>query len=615
MAPISRRAFLRRVVVGTGALTLFQNGGWEYANAAADPTIVFTLRILHVNDHHAHIEPIVETNFTPNRNHGGVSRRQTYIKAARAAAAAAGATTGLLVLDAGDVFQGTLYYNQYKGYADLDFYRRFGLDAITIGNHEFDDGPTNLAKFIDGATTGTYPTPPTLPPGVTGVAPGTGSNFPVISANITVTAGSPLDTRIKPSTIVNVTANGAVRKIGIFGLTTQDTASLSSPGPTVTFGEPVAAANAAIAGLKATPGGVDTIIGLTHVGYDVDQLLGKNITNTPLIIGGHTHTPVGPQPASQGAYPTIVTDKNGEQVLVLTDWEWGRWMGDIVINYDKDGKIISGTGVPVELIADSTKTGYVQPDATIEPIVAVKDAAGKVTAGYAQQIDVIRTTPVGSSTVGLNGTTALVRSQETNLSNLIADAILAKVADDAAKVSYPSVVITNGGGIRASINAGNISYGDVLTVLPFGNTIYRVDLTGALLRQAISGGLDKIGISGNGRFPVIANLRFKYSASLPVGQRLLDLKVKVKGAYVAVDDAATYRIYTNNFNGIGGDEYVAFTKGTNKLDIGFILADAVAEYITKNSPIDNTKIEFGRVLIQYNSYLPIAGTAVTGLVR
>lgn len=599
MATISRRTFLRRVTVGAGALTLFSTGGFTYVNAAAG-TPVFTLRILHVNDHHAHIEPIAETNFTPVRNHGGVSRRKTYIDTVRASVPA---EQGFLLLDAGDVFQGTLYYNQYKGYADLDFYRRMGIQAVTIGNHEFDDGPANLAKFIDGATTGTYPTPPA---GVPALA---GTNFPVISANITVTAASPLNGKIQPSTVINVTAAGAARKIGVFGLTTPDTAELSSPGPTVTFTEPNAAATAAITALQGQS--VNGIIGLTHIGYGADVALAQNTKGVYLIIGGHSHTPLGPQPAAGGPYPTIVTNLDGEQVLVLTDWEWGRWIGDLSVSFDANGKVAFVSGTPVELVADpKATTGYIAPNPDFETLI------GTDTTGYKAAIAALSNTPVGSSTVGLDGTTAVVRSRETNLGNLIADAILAKVAEDAAQVDYPSVAITNGGGIRASINAGSITYGNVLTVLPFGNTIARVDLTGAQLRQAISTGLDRVGAaSGSGRFPVVGNLRYAYTTNRPEGQRLKSLEVKTASGYAPVSAAGMYRVYTNNFMLVGGDGYVTFTQGTNKLDVGFILADALAEYIAANSPLDNSKIALGRVIAEYLRWLPSIARTVPVLAE
>lgn len=606
MADNSRRAFLRRVVVGAGTLTLYANGGFRYTNALAGPA-VYKLRILHTNDHHAHVEPIVETNFTPARNHGGVSRRFTRVKQVRAEQATANAGSDkydLMVLDAGDYFQGTLYYNQYKGYADLDFYRRMGYNVGTIGNHEFDDGPANLAKFIRGATEGIYAakgeTTPTPPAGTPALG---GTNFPIVSANIAVAAGNPLEGLIQPRVKVTLNATGAAVTTGIFGLTTQETPEISSPGAGVTFTDPVVAAQAQVDGL--TGEGVKNIIALTHIGYGIDLDLAAKTSGISLIIGGHSHTPLGPQPGAAGPYPTIVTNKAGKPVLVLTDWEWGRWLGDIVVTFDANGEATSVTAAPTELVADSTKPGYIVPDPEFETLI------GDANSGYKKQIAELSNTPVGTSTVGLDGATANVRSRETNLGNLLTDAMLAKTKADGDEVTYPKVAITNGGGIRASINAGPITYGNVLGVLPFGNTIARTDLTGVQLRAALESGLSNVGAaSGTGRFPQVSGLRFSYVPTAPVGKRLVKVEVKTATGYEPVTDTGMYRVYTNNFMLVGGDGYTVFAEGKNKLDIGFVLADALAEYIATLSAnggsVDNADIQFGRIIyLQYPRLAPI----------
>ncbi len=621
MTNITRRTFLRRMTVGAGTLTVAMNGGFEYVNAAAGPE-VFRIRVLHVNDHHSRLDATAETLASGVAvNHGGVPRRKAYIDSVRATEAAA--NRELLVLDAGDVFQGTLFYNLFKGYADLDFYRRIGIDAMTVGNHEFDDGPANLARFIEGATTGNYTPVPAGAPTTSLV--GVGTNFPVISANITVAAGSPLAGKIPASTVVTKIMNTIPRKIGIFGLTPRETKDLSSPGADVTFSEPNAAAATAITGLQGQA--VDGIIGLTHIGYTADLNLAANSRNVYVIIGGHSHTPLGPQPRSAGSYPTLATNLDGETVLIVTDWEWGRWVGDITVAFDAQGKIVtaSSTGIPVEMIADSTKPGHIVPDVTLAALLGRPERPATATTplvpatGYYVPIATLSATAVGSTTVALDGDRANIRNRETNLANLVADAMLFKTKADAAQVTYPSVALTNSGGIRATIAKGNINFGNVLTVLPFGNTIARVDLTGFQLRTAISIGLDQINAttpsSSGGRFPAVAGMRFIYNPLFPAGSRLRALfirKVTGTGAsavvtFVPVDDLSLYRVYTNNFMLTGGDGYTVLAQGSNRLDIGFLLADALAEYIREFSPIDATKIAGGRALGRSRN-LPLLGT-------
>src|SRR6476469_8291358 len=197
MATISRRTFIRHMVVGGSSLA------WlcvdlKFAHAAGPET--YRVRIIHTNDHHARIEPV--TGGTPVAPiHGGVSRRKTLIDAIRAEGG------NQVLIDAGDVFQGTLWFTQYLGQADLEFYNAMGYEAMTIGNHEFDKGQQPLADYIKRA------------------------NFPVLSANITADASAAIAGLFKPWIIKEIDG----QKIGIFGLTTEETPVLSSPGAGVTF--------------------------------------------------------------------------------------------------------------------------------------------------------------------------------------------------------------------------------------------------------------------------------------------------------------------------------------------------------------------------------------------
>lgn len=256
MAPISRRAFFKRALGAGAVLYLYANGGYRIVTAATGPE-VYRLRIVHANDHHARIEPEQVTikaasGSTPAlaRNFGGVARRKALFDAARAEAAAAAdvLAKNILFLDAGDVFQGTLYFNQYLGQADLEFYNALGYDAVAIGNHEFDRGDQTFADYLTKAT------------------------YPIVGANITATSG-PLASLITTAITVDAPAKGVMipgfiktvgtEKIGIFGVTTQETKISSSPGKDTNFSDPVATATAQVAALKAA--GATKIVALTHI--------------------------------------------------------------------------------------------------------------------------------------------------------------------------------------------------------------------------------------------------------------------------------------------------------------------------------------------------------------
>jgi 5'-nucleotidase len=524
---MSRRRFLKTsFAVGAGAmLSLYTDGSYRIALAADKPD--FRLRILHTNDHHARVEPIL--NSDGEVVHAGVARRKTLLDSIRK-------TNGLplLLLDAGDIFQGTLWFNLYSGLADLEFYNALGYDAVGVGNHEFDKTQADLANFIKKAA------------------------FPVVTANILTAASSPLNGLFTPHLIVEKSG----KRIGIFGLTTEDTPVLAlgaKAGSGVTFTPALQAAAGQVRVLREA--GADYVIALTHIGVEQDRRLAATVPGINLIVGGHSHTPMGPMvdpPVESRPYPEVVRGPNGNLVVVVQDWEWGRWLGDITLSF-KDGQVIDVVGNPTEVAA------AIAADPSFEARIAVLKGP----------IDALTQTVVGETTVELNGARGDVRTRETNLGNLIAEALLNKIAPDGAQIA-----ITNGGGIRASIDVGPVTVGDVLTVLPFGNTVARVDISGAQLKAALENGVGRVEEAA-GRFPQIAGFSFVFNPAAPAGSRVV--AITYNGA--PVDANATYRVATNNFMLVGGDGYSAFAEGANPLDTGFIMSDVVQEYIGANSPV------------------------------
>ncbi len=583
MQKISRRAFLRGTVMLGGGAVLTVVGDRYRIAMSAGPT-AYRVRIVHTNDTHARIEPAtVQIGATSagvaiNRDFGGVARRKTLIDQIRAAT-----TDDLLLLDAGDVFQGTLYFNQFNGLADLFFFNGLAYDAMAVGNHEFDQGQSALLAFVNGAS------------------------FPVLSANIGVDPAAVLAPAVSvtpltgagklgPRTIVTK-ASG--KKIGIFGLTPPDTGILSNAGIGVTFNaNVVAVAQAQVDALKIE--GADYIIGLTHVGYDLDKAIAAGVRGINVIIGGHSHTPLQTAAnatlplgiASAGPYPTVIQDPDGKDVVVCTDWEWGKWLGDMTVGFDAAGAISEITGVIRPVWAGGLGTRALLPGEQPE-IVADATFQAKIDTDYKPAIVALQSAVIGSASVSLDGERANVRNKETNLGDLIAETMLARTLTDGANVA-----ITNGGGIRASIAAGQVTVGSVLLVLPFGNTIALTTITGAQLLAAIENGLSQINFvtpSGSaGRFPQVAGLRFSYNPNFAVGARVTVLEIaQPGGGWVAVNPAASYRVATNNFMLTGGDGYATFAAGSNKVDTGYVMADVLADYFRANSPV--TKATDGRI--------------------
>ena len=373
---------------------------------------------------------------------------------------------------------------------------------------------------------------------------------------------------------------------------------VGDPDPADANTELVALINAQVADLKTQ--GADAIIALTHVGYLLDQSLAAKTAGIGLFIGGHSHTPLGPQPSKQGEYPTPITNADGENVPVLTDWEWGRWLGVFEVGFDDQGRVAEITGTPLEVMADTTNAAYVTPDAAFE---------ARITTDYKPPLDVLRSTKIGTTNVALNGIRTDVRAKETNLGSLIADALLDKTSTDGAEVA-----LINGGGVRASIAGPDITVGNVLEVLPFGNTIALVTVTGQQLFDALENGVSQIEL-GAGRFPQVAGWRFEFSADLPAEQRVLSVEIaNADGTFSPLSLTASYRVVTNNFMLGGGDGYATLAAGSDKVDSGLIMADVVQDYLTGNSPITAETVTLGRISRSYYLWLSQVNTA-TVVVR
>jgi 5'-nucleotidase len=497
----------------------------------------YQLNILHINDFHSRVESInrFDTTCTPEEEtkkecFGGVARLQTEIDARRKALEG----QNVLLLDAGDNFQGSLFYTAYKGAAEVEFLNGMKFDAMTVGNHEFDDGESALAPFLDKVL------------------------FPVVTANVQTDAESKLGDRIKPSVVLEVGG----QKIGIVGAVTNDTPEIASPGPHVKITDDVAAITSEVAKLKAQ--GVNKIIALTHVGYQRDMEAIAKIPDVDVVVGGHSHTLLSnTDPKAAGPYPTMVDNPGGYKVPVVTAASYSKYLGDLVVTFDDNGVVKEARGDPILL------------DASVEPNPAV---AARV-AELEKPIEKLRKTVIGVSEAPIEGSRDVCRAEECSMGNLVTDAML-----DRTKSQHIAIAIQNGGGLRASIDGGDVTVGEVLTVLPFQNTVATFQLGGADIIAALENGLSQIE-QGAGRFPQVSGLRFSYDKSRPPGSRVVSVEVKDGDSFVALDPNKTYGVVTNNYLRAGGDGYKVFAdKGQNAYDYGADLEQVVADYLAAHKP-------------------------------
>lgn len=490
----------------------------------------FTLNILHINDFHSRFDPITSSDSNCSAESdaagecfGGIARLKSIIDTRRGELG-----DGSILLSAGDNFQGSLYYTTYKSKVVSDFFNQMGFDVVATGNHEFDDGPEEFLAFIEAA------------------------EFPIIGGNFDVSRSDLLRGKINGSIVLDV--NG--EKIGIIGATTEDTPDIASPGPDVEFYDVAQYVRGAAEALEAA--GINKIILLSHIGYTLDMEIAATVPGIDVIVGGHSHTLLSNVAENAaGPYPTWVTNPDGIEVAVVQANQYGKYLGDLEVTWDDAGNVISAEGEPY--LIDASVEGNADFAAQLAELAGpIEELVGQV---------------IGTSTDAIDGARETCRAQECTMGNLVADAMLDRVAAQGA-----SIAIQNGGGLRASIDSGEITMGEVLTVLPFSNTLATVDISGADVIDALENGVSDVE-NGAGRFPQVAGLKFSFSLSQPAGSRVSDVLVNQGGEWVPIDEDATYTIVTNNFMRTGGDGYGTFASGANPYDFGPPLEQVLADFI------------------------------------
>lgn len=499
------------------------------SNAFADSSIT----ILHTNDFHSKVEPIskydspcsAEDN-AAGECFGGYARLVTAVEEARAR------NPDALLFSGGDQFQGSLFYTYYKGKVAAEIMNRLGYDGMTVGNHEFDDGPKVLREFIDAV------------------------DFPVVMSNADVSKDPMLANKIMKSTVVEK----AGEKYGIIGLTPQDTNELASPGPLITFSDPVAAVQGEVDELMEQ--GINRIIVLSHSGYELDKRVAAETSGVDVIVGGHTNTLLSnTDENAKGPYPTMV----GSTAIVQA-YAYGKYVGELNVTFNDDGEVIEATGDPLQVNADIGENA---------------EALARV-AELALPLDGIRNEVVAETAAVIEGNREVCRVQECAMGNLVADALLDRVADQGV-----SIAIMNSGGLRASIDAGEVTMGEVLTVLPFQNTLSTFEVSGADIVAALENGVSQVE-EVKGRFPQVAGLKFTWDSSRPANEgRIIDVLVMKGDGWTPIDPEATYGVVSNNYVRGGGDGYNVFAENASKVyDFGPNVESVVADYLAANAPYE-----------------------------
>lgn len=473
---------------------------------------------------------------------GGLPRMATAIQAIKDAKDAKARGDNVLVLDAGDQFQGTLFYTAGKWPMLADIDTLMPYDAMTLGNHEFDDGCEDAASFVKALS------------------------FPVVAANLNPQPGCPLQgAPYRPWIIREV--RGV--KVAVVGLANPDVCTLAAACPQTHFTDSAATLRKAVADLERQ--GVRHIVALTHLGLPEDRALARSVDGVDIIVGGHTHTYLG-EGSKDGPYPVVEYAPSGQPVLVVTAAYAAEYLGELEVTFDASGVPRQWQGAARRLDASVT------PDAAVEAKVAA----------HARELERFRAVPLGRNDLEYADGMEACRRGECLGGLVVADAML-----EAGRPYGAEIAILNGGSLRAPLKRGELTRGDVLSVLPFGNALVLRQYSGEQLLAALEHGVAGEGGVGP-RLLHVAGLRYGFDPTQPPGRRLQwATHADAHGAQRAVDKTGQYTVILSTFLAKGGDGYTMLPQGQTVTSPEPLDADVLGAYLQAHSPLTMPKV--GRI--------------------
>ncbi|MCE0811118.1 bifunctional UDP-sugar hydrolase/5'-nucleotidase UshA [Buttiauxella sp. S04-F03] len=537
---------MKFVVKGVTAALLIAVGLTSASALAWEKDKTYNITILHTNDHHGHFWRNEHAEY-------GLAAQKTLVDSIRKEVAEKGGS--VLLLSGGDINTGVPESDLQDAEPDFRGMNLIGYDAMAIGNHEFDKPLTVLRQQEKWA------------------------KFPLLSANIyQKSTGERL---FKPWAIFKPQDI----KIAVIGLTTDDTAKIGNPEnfTDIEFRKPAEEAKLVIQELQSTEK-PDVLIAATHMGHydngdhgsnapgDVEMARSLPAGALTMIVGGHSQDPVcmASENKKQVDYvpgtPCAPDQQNG--IWIVQAHEWGKYVGRADFEFrNGEMKLVHYQLIPINLKKKITYDNGESERVLYTPQIPENQQMLSLLTPFQNKGQAQLNVKVGSVNGHLEGDRSKVRFVQTNLARLLLAAQMDRTGADFAVMS--------GGGIRDSIETGDITYKDVLKVQPFGNTVVYTDMTGKEVTEYLSAVAQKKPDSG--AYPQFANVSFVATAT-----GLQDLKIKGE----PVDPAKTYRMATLNFNASGGDGYPAIDKKPGYVNTGFVDAEVLKQYIEKNSPLD-----------------------------
>ncbi|MCS7198584.1 MAG: 5'-nucleotidase C-terminal domain-containing protein [Candidatus Bipolaricaulota bacterium] len=512
-------------------------------NLVVSPPDVFVgVRILHTQEHHGQALPIRGGN--PPLDYGGLAARATLIAQQRADAQKN--RLGVLLVDPGDILVGTPLSTVFRGEPDILAMNAMGYDLIVPGNHEFDFEPREqrYKKLVELA------------------------RFPFVAANIEGFEHLGIS---QPQPAFLIKRFGKIR-VGIIGITHPNTPNSSSPPKGVIFSDAVSAVRRVLEQHRAE---ADIWVAITHQENPRDFELLRSVPELDVIIGGHTYGFRGivtrdaldalgnvaeliPDQPTEIEHPNGIFVRAGEGPFL---GRLGTALGQLDLIVDPKTKKITKARAANLLILPATEHNL---KANV-PVIAPDPQIEALLRPYLDELAVRVKEAIAQTTVDLEGRREIVRRQETNLGNLITDIYRERFGTD--------IAFQNGGGIRASIPAGEITIEHILTVLPFANTMTTFSLKGSDLLLALENSVSQVE-QGSGRFLQVSGLCLSFDRAKPAGERVL----KVFVGRQPLNPEAIYSIAAPSFLANGGDGYTVFRERRSTfLDTQMIDADLVIE--------------------------------------
>jgi len=507
------------------------------------------LNLLHVNDIHSRME---ETNKysskcrdkdrVKGKCYGGLARMYTAVEDIKHN------EDNVLWLNAGDFYQGTVWYTQFKWSLVSQFNNLLNFSALTLGNHEFDDRLEGIEPFLKTQTS------------------------PVVVTNLNSSMVPQLKGLYQPSIIIEVGS----RRVGIVGYLTPSTVYSSRPPPGLIINDEIEALKKEVE--KLHNDGVDIIVALGHSGYVKDVEIAERVPNVDIVVGAHSHdflftvSDKNRNPSNnpiRGPYPTVVQNIAGHRTLVVQAFAFTKYLGKIRVEFDDFGVVNHWLGMPILLDKNIKKNEKILQ--ALEP--------------WKNEMNVLIKKVVGITTVYLEKG----RDKETNLGTLATEAMVwsyrNKIKEDGTKYRLAMI---NSGGLRANAISGNLTLEDLLEILPFESTFDTVTISGKCLKETFEHSVstfNSLGQNYNGRFLQVGGFQLVFDVRNPVGQRLELAKFLSEDGYKDIEDEDYYDVITNSYIAAGGDGYTCCSEQKLKHQIGPLDTDVIKEYLELKSPI------------------------------